>query len=189
MNYEDLRRFQRLEKNVALGVIDKDFYTRLSELIRYYQPKARESQDDAKILENIIKISRDIFERREQKIVQKALNAVRTGKAVDCESLAPEEKKLLDALVDCLRTSRNNFEAVLSGDIRKELEKIQHIDDIPEIGEAEDLNYILVKIIKKVPKFISDNMKEYGPFEENEIVKLPKREAELLSEKNFAEKI
>ena len=52
---------------------------------------------------------------------------------------------------------------------------------------AEDLNTLVVRIIKRVPKFVSADMKEFGPFEASDIVKLPRKEAELLSNRNFAE--
>lgn len=188
MNYEDLRRIQRLEKGAALAPIEPDFYGKLAEMVKYHKTRAQENAEDSKMLENILKISKDIFERREQKTVQKALNYARTGK-LDKEPFTPEEKEFFDSLAADFTSARDDFESALSGNAKKEAKRIQRIDDIPALFETEDLNCVLVRITKKVPKFVSDGLKEHGPYEENEIVKLPKKEAEILSAKNFAEKI
>lgn len=188
MNYEDLRHIQRTEKNSALVPIDKEFYTKLAELVGHYKARARDTSEDAKLFDNVLKISKDIFERREQKILQKALIFAKTGKA-EREPLTPEETAFFNALVACFHTSRDDFEAALAGDLKREAQKLQHINDLPGLSEPEDLNYVLVRIIKKVPKFVSDGLKECGPYEENEVVRIPKKEAELLASKNFAEKI
>ena len=48
---------------------------------------------------------------------------------------------------------------------------------------------VLVRILKDVPKFVSPEMKEIGPFEANEIKRLPEKEATFLSDNKFAERI
>lgn len=70
MNYEDLRKYQRMERNASnLAEVDKEFFTKLSVLIKDHKEKYEQTKsiEDLKTLENIIKIARDIFERREQR--------------------------------------------------------------------------------------------------------------------------
>jgi hypothetical protein len=92
-----------------------------------------------------------------------------------------------------MKKNRQDFDLLLLGEgNQRNIGKIQNINDIPSIEvkqekESEDLNIVMVRILKKVPKFISGDLKEYGPFETSAIVKLPRREADLLSNRNFVE--
>jgi DNA replication initiation complex subunit (GINS family) len=183
MNYEDLRRFQRMERNsTKLAQIDKDFYLKLSELTRYYKTKAHEDSEHSKSFENILKVSRDIFERREQKILMKALRFVRSGET-EQNALTAEEKKFFDSTVDALKNSRNDFEKALIG----EKALLPKIDDIPALLEPETSDIILVRTVKKLPRFVSFDLKEYGPFDANEVIRLPKKETELLINRKLVE--
>jgi DNA replication initiation complex subunit (GINS family) len=195
VKYEDIRRHQRMERNTPnLASVDGEFYTELAEFVQECRGEysTSSSSEDLRNLENTLKIARDVFERREQKLLMKSLQCVRTGEPAD-GVLPKRECELLDALMKILRENRQEFERALQG--RTEPAKqVQHINDIPKINSEstetrEDLNNVLVRILKKIPKFVSADLKEYGPYDSNEIVKLPLREVELLSSKNFIEVI
>ena len=194
MNYEDLRRFQRMERNSSkLGELSRGFYDELSQLLSSQKAKCKEGQaEETKVFENMIKTARDVFDRREQKILTKAMRFARTNET-EKDVITDEEKTLFEKLSEDLKKSRQDFEMLLIGNGKaRDLKKIQNINDIPAInnGQAgEDLNIVMVRILKKVPKFVSGDLKEYGPFEANAIVKLPRREADLLSNRNFIEMI
>jgi len=195
MNYEDLRRYQRLERNSSkLGDLGKGFYDELSQLLCSCKMKARESNsaEESRLFENMVKTARDIFDRREQKIIMKAMRFARTNES-EKDYLAEEETVLFNSLFEQLKKSRQDFEILLIGGGKpKNLDSIQNINDIPAMNNgqmSEDLNIVMVRILKKVPKFVSGDLKEYGPFEANAIVKLPRREADLLSNRNFIEMI
>jgi DNA replication initiation complex subunit (GINS family) len=203
MNYEDLRRIQHTERKAAsLAEMDANFYNDLAAMITSQQEKRLRSgsQDDGKALDNTVKVARDIFEHREQKLLLKSLRTVRTGdSAGGAASLPMQEAKLLADLEAVLRQNRADFEELLVGRAPKpELVAAQKIDDIPAINgisaeekakKEEDLNSVLVRIIKKVPRFVSSDMREYGPFEVNDITRLPPKEAELLFSRSFIEKM
>lgn len=194
MNYEDLRKFQRMERNAPhLAELDKKFYSELVELIKENRTNYEKSKsvEDLKILENIFKISRDIFERREQKIVLKSLRAVKTGEMED-ERIIQMEKTLFDDLKKVLKQNRSDFESVMIGDsvassAKETREVMANMEAVAGNGSPEDLNTVLVRILKNIPKFVSSDMQEYGPFTVSEMKKLPKKEAELLSRKQFVE--
>jgi hypothetical protein len=194
MNYEDLRRFQRMEKNSSkLGELSQGFYDELAQLITEQKAKCKDgSSEESRVFENIVKTSRDIFDRREQKIIMKAMRLARTNET-DKDVLPSEEKIVFEALTDNLKKNRQNFEILLVGNGKPvNIEKFQNINDIPTImnGQAnEDLNIVMVRILKKVPKFVSGDLKEYGPYEANAIAKLPRKEADLLSNRNFVERL
>ena len=143
------------------------------------------------MFENLIKTARDIFDRREQKILTKAMRHARTSDN-DKDALTEEENALFEKLSETLKKSRQDFELLLSGEGKpKSIKRMQNIDDIPSINgeKGEDLNIVMVRTLKKVPKFVSGDLKEYGPFEANDIVKLPRKEADLLSDRNLVETI
>ena len=82
MNYEDLRKYQRMERNAPnLVEIDDKFYSKLLSLIKEHKEKYDKTRaiEDLKTLENILKIARDVFERREQKILLKSLRCTRSN--------------------------------------------------------------------------------------------------------------
>lgn len=192
MDYEDLRRVQRAERsNPELSNLPADFYSQVGDLIKRYRQKCEKSGNisDVKLLENIIRIARDVFERREAKIVMHALREPKIGEA-EPKGLTDEERSFFAAIRDVLRANRVHFDGILSGEVKPEAEKVQRIDDLPSV-EAEkkeqDLNTVLVRIIKKVPRFVDAQLREWGPFEVNELVRLPRREAELLSSRQFVE--
>lgn len=221
MIYEDLRKYQRMERNNSkLTEVDDNFYSDLSlfidELKRKYE--MTNSQQDLKALENTLRVSRDIFERREQKILMKSLRCIKSDEIAE-DNIVQMEDQLFKNLKRALQSNRRIFEGVLVGNSvlktsnsEPEPEKIleEKIEAVSEplqtsetpaekpspesivetdgkSSEGEDLNNVLVRILKKVPKFVSSNLKEYGPFDTNEIKKLPNNEAELLSKKKFVE--
>ena len=101
------------------------------------------------------------------------------------------EKDLFKNAVSLLRENRNLFEKALVGNgfsFNEKIidEKIQPVSS--ESKESEDLNMVLVRILKNLPEFVSETGK-LGPFESNQIVRLPEKEAQLLVEKKFAEPI
>ncbi|MEM0372870.1 MAG: hypothetical protein QXO69_03490 [archaeon] len=192
MDYEALRKYQRIERGMtSLSELPPTFYTDLVALIREASERYEKtrSSEDSKTLENIKKVALDVFERREQKILMKALRCSR-NKEMKESNAVETEKALLDGLVRSLRENREGFERILAGervtpavdasDVLKE--KVSAVGDV-----SQDLNMVLVRILKNIPKFVSSDMKELGPFEANEIKRLPEREAALLSEKKFAE--
>ena len=183
MDYEDLRRYQRMERNSAsLADLDPDFYTKLNNLIQEFTRnyEATRSINDVKTLENIKKIALDIFERREQKLVIQSLKCVRNNEE-DTRHLVEYERSTFQALCKEVRAHRESFERLLVGENTVIAEKT------PETTVSEDLNMVLVRILKDIPKFVSSNMTELGPFEANQIKRLPIKEATILTDKQFAE--
>ncbi len=193
MNYEDLRRFQRMERNSSsLAELSSNFYSELSDLIKGYKRRYAEtgSVEDAKVLDNIQKIAVDIFERREMKILTKALKSARNG--FKEERVVEIEKSFFNEAVKVIKDFRREFDKALVGEFSSVSsaetvldEKIPALSD--EKREAEDLNMVVVRILQNVPAFVSSSGENLGPFESSEVVRLPSNEASLLVEKGFAE--
>jgi hypothetical protein len=103
------------------------------------------------------------------------------------------EKEYFGDLKKVVKQNRVEFENLLTGEVTVATDTKAILEEkIASVGNGnapEDLNTVLVRILKNIPKFVSSDMQEYGPFAANEIKKLPKKEAELLSKKQFVEMI
>ena len=96
----------------------------------------------------------------------------KTANLQDTPEVLPEEKLIFDGVMNILKKSRERI-------INNKLEK-------PKVIKMEDETK-LVRFIQAVPKFIGDDMNEYGPFEEEYVALLPSKVAELLIKNNRAE--
>ena len=206
LNFESLRMVQRKERNVAnLTEIPEDFYEALSVYINHLYEEASDSHDLGKLrlLENSVKVARDVSQRRLQKIVARALKAAKTGESSD-EYMTPEEKKLYTSILGNLEEYKNFFENVVSGKYapvkgdepeEKPVESSQkeEIHDQSENPPTEMLinetaqNLVLARIIKAIPRFVATDGNEYGPYEPEDIVRLPEEVADILGEQGLVE--
>jgi DNA replication initiation complex subunit (GINS family) len=150
--------------------------------------------------DNIRKILKEIYERREKKIIAMALDKSRTcNSVVDTSVLLKEEKILYENLVRLFNSFRK-------GILFNILETREPFIDMPgfELSAGEPLepenceelreesNFEKnkkVKIIEFIPKFVGSDLKEYGPFDNNDITALPEDIAELLIDKGSAEDV
>ncbi len=200
MNYDDLRRYHRLEKTgPKLAELSNDFEVQLADLIKNNKDSYSGSGNttDLKMLENILKIARDLYDRREQKMIMKSLADSRTN-THELKNLLSEEQDLYVQMKQLLKGKRTAFDEVLAGKAPRKIKNSKVLDE--KLGtqvieaknpqkEAEDLNTVLVRTIKKLPKFVSSDLKEFGPFDEKQVISIPKKEADLLSKRGFIELI
>src|SRR3989338_6415491 len=153
----------------------------------------------ARQAENIKKIAREFYDRREKKIVSMALDKSRTkSNLVDTSSLLHEEKVIFESIVGLLDHFRRNIiESVLSE--KDPLLNLHEVNISPkkktEEKKDEEFKTALeiqksmktVRFVNAVPKFVGTELEEYGPFQEEDIAKLPSEIAEVLISKGRAE--
>lgn len=193
--YEILRK----EKTTTeLQKLDKNFY---KNIIKYFQEKQNliESQKDNILFsKEITKINKEIeaakrmlkelYERRENKIIQYALFSSRSKVKDETIQLLPEEKVFDKSMFDLIESFRKSvLDNVLSG-------KIPVFEDSPKPLKVDSVqNSIednkLVRIIQPIPKFVGTDLNIYGPFEQEDVSLLPIKVADLLINKNRAEEI
>jgi DNA replication initiation complex subunit (GINS family) len=137
----------------------------------------KEINKTEKELENIKRIVKEIYDKRESKILQLALSSSITSKIEYDTNLLPEEKLIFNDLSKFLKESR------------KELLNNLLDDEKPKVIKSEQESIKTVRILQAIPKFIGDDLNEYGPFNEEYIASLPIKVAELLIKKNRAEEI
>ena len=143
-------------------------------------------------LENIYKIVKELYERREKKILLLAVDKSRTrSNLIDASGLLKEEKVFFDALTSMLDNYR---EAILFAVLNEKMPFMQSLDEkkpVEMFRSAIELKKPtrLVRFTSHVPKFVGPELEEYGPFEEEDIANLPAEIADVLINKAKAEEI
>ena len=143
-------------------------------------------------LENIYKILKELYERREKKIIALALDKSRTkSNLIDTTALMKEEKVFFDAVTNILDTYRDE---ILNSVLSEKMPFMQAMADKKpkeEFRSALELKKPtkLVRLTSHIPRFVGPELEEYGPFEEEDIANLPVEVAEVLVNKGKAEEI
>jgi DNA replication initiation complex subunit (GINS family) len=174
IDYDELRRIHRLEKNTSkLVEVEDDFIDSIGVFIegekkKYLASLKNFAASDAREFTNLKRIIEEIFLMREKKILNKALIAAHT-KEVNEEKMASQERETFRKLLRLLD---------------------EHFDLLDSFfGEREKKESVLVsiKILKDVPTFVGTDMKEYGPFSEGQVVDLPSKVARLFVTRKIAQ--
>ena len=206
ITYETLFDMLRNEKNrEELQKLDKSFF---EDLIQYINDKKEllsqdrdselfsglEKEKTIKQLENIKKLVRELYERREKKIVNMALISSRTGSILDDSALLKEEKQLFDSLIEVLNKTRAGVLLKVLKAEKPELKFKQAVKDVKEskVGtavEPKKKDAKLVRFTHAVPKFLGKELEVYGPFEEEDVASLPEEIADVLIGKGRVEEI
>ena len=192
---KDMTDLQKLEPSFFDNFVEylnekKDMLNKDDALFSYDEKKKVEKQID-----NARRLIKEIYERREKKILNIALIKSRTKSHVlDTSSLLDNEKKFLEEIERILNAYRENvIYNVMDG---KPLFQIKHqekeareeIDAANDAGE-ETKTTKLVRFLYSVPKFVGTELEEYGPFAEEDIANLPLEIVELLIGKGKVEEI
>ena len=169
-------------------------------LFSYDEKKKVERQID-----NAKRMIKELYERREKKIINIALIKSRTkSNVIDTSSILENEKKFLEEVENLLDYYRDRvMHNVIEGrsiphlrpnlaEIPKEQGNLEHSgrDFLDAIGkEPEKKDTKLVRFLCPVPKFVGKELEEYGPFSEEDIANLPFEIADLLIAKSRVEEI
>ncbi len=211
LTYETLFELSRREKNrPELQKLEKSFF---ADFVNYLSQKKgilegksagdfysqSEKQKVESQVYNIRKMMKELYDRREKKIVDMAVIRAKTGGKVFETNLSDEEKLLFEELSSVMLMFRENIlSPLMDGAIpeTKDL-KINAIDsNLGEIGQnAEistekgkkaDKNTIKVEFLAPVPEFVGLDLEEYGPFNEKDVFSLPKEIADVLIQNKAA---
>ncbi len=154
---------------------------------------------------NIVRTLKELYDRRERKIIDMAINKSRTGSSIiDTANLLHEEKILFDKLTSVLMSFRNGvINNVLSGNSPQIIEAkdteskpvessgVDKKEDSESSSEAKEdgkkTKFIRFKV--PVPKFVGKDLEVYGPFEEEDMASLPTDVANVLINKDRAEEM
>ena len=196
ITYDTLYDLLRKEKfSIDLQPIPQSFfketisYLKEKELILKNQEKdtvfTLEIEKTRKQIENIKKLLKELYEKRERKIIDQALSASRTEIKNKEISLLPEEEQFYKELITLLTEYREN---ILLRVLSKKQPKPKE-EEPKEIKTEDNNNLKLIRFLTEIPKFIGTDLNVYGPFEREDLANLPKDIAKTLIEKKRAEEI
>ncbi|MEM2916353.1 MAG: hypothetical protein QXT19_03300 [Candidatus Woesearchaeota archaeon] len=213
VTYETLYEMLRLEKSrEELQKLDEGF---LLDVLNYLREKQRildeaeKKQDLFSIderektqlqLVNIRKIVRELYERREKKITDMALNKSRTkSNIIDTTPLMVHERYLFDSIVSVLDSFRDGVlhnvlslreptisppETTNAGPKVAEPPLPQTVGQQIEMPPAPAAK--TVKFTQPVEQFVGKELELYGPFQPEQKEQLPADIADILIEKGSA---
>ncbi len=210
VTYETLFDILRTEKRREdIQQLQPSFF---NDVVRYLKQKKEiivkqehesgvETFDEIKKLniqyENIQKIIKEIYERREKKILLMALNKSRIrASSVPRGFLLPQEQELCDQITLLLDLYRADIvEKIINGKILKEgvsekdNEGVSEKDNdgVSEIESAADVMH--VKFLQETEEFIGPELESYGPFSANTVAAIPANIASIFIESGVAEQI
>ena len=193
ITYETLYELLRTEKyKKELQTLSNTF---LQDVIEYLQEKeniiqSQEKQDSLfaseinktkRQLENTKRILKELYERRERKIIDLALLSSRSKEPQEISSMLPQEHEHFQNILTNLDIARNN---ILFSILSKKLPSIK-----PKTIKTENKQNKTIRFVKSVPKFLDTELNIHGPFEKEDIASLPSKIANLLITKQRAEEI
>ena len=213
ITYETLFELLRREKNrEELQSLPPTFYDDVAQYLKEKIEFIEKTRGDVFSAEttrakenellNIKKIVKDLYDKREKKILTLALDKSRTkSHLIDTSHLLKEELEFYTKVVDILNQNRDNLLATLlygKSPMRSSLpnEVISktetHESDAeesslsPEIGNKP---IRLIRFMSSIPKFVGPELEEYGPFEKDDMANLPTEIAQVLIDKGRAEEM
>ncbi|MDD4251051.1 MAG: hypothetical protein PHX27_02560 [Candidatus ainarchaeum sp.] len=172
IDFDELRRIYRLEKNTSkLVLVEDDFIDSLEAFIEeekknYLDSLKDFSSNNSRSFTNLKRLVEEIFLLREKKIMNKALISSHT-KEIDFDNMAVQEKDFFKKLVNLLESHSSSYEKLFGNKTTKS-------------------ELVRLEIIKDVPTFVGTDMKEYGPFQKGEIVELPTKVSKLFLTRKIA---
>ena len=106
-------------------------------------------------LENTKMILKELYERREAKIIQIALFNSRTGERMaDVDALLEEEIKMYNGMVGMFNLYRNG---ILNNILHSRLPKIEETNSFKNVEEKKEKQNKFVRFLESVPKFVGDD--------------------------------
>lgn len=149
-----------------------------------------EVQKTRKQIENIQKIIKELYERRESKIIQLALIASRTSiNTEEKRVMLPEEQELYEEITQKLTFFRENvlYELTIGNLPKIELNHYKPKD--LKIAEKPNKSTKSLKLLCDIPRFVGTDLETYGPFKDQDVTEVPHEIAELLIKQKRAEEI
>ncbi len=185
-----------------LQKLDDSFFRDVASYINNKNSILASEENKEKIMQqiqNTKRMLRELYERREKKIMNMALVASRTSPSfIDTSNMLAVERSLFEGLLQQLDLFRNNVLQnilnsrlpILPVDVNSE-EKLQKKEE-PDFRSASDISEeqpgVLksVKFLKHVPSFVGKELEIYGPFESEQVARLPIELADILISKGNA---
>jgi len=183
---------QKLEENFFIDVIN--YLNEKQAILKSQENKesvfsSSEAEKTRVQIVNAKKILKDLYERREAKIIQMALFHSRNSeKKPDFNAMLPQEINLFQEIEKKLSGFRKDILHKLLFHKCPEVLKCAEKPKDLKIEEGKEEQGNLICFNCEVPEFVGPDMKTYGPFKQGDKVELPDNIAEMLMNNGHAVK-
>lgn len=217
ITYETLFDLLRKEKSrQELQQLPQEFYAhvtlylkkKLEDVTSAGGPTGSGAQKPLIQYRNVQKILRELYERRERKIIEMAINRARTeSNIIDKEPLLSEEKVFFEQCASLLLEKRKSLlEPLLRGEVpegvllpssseepsdqESSAEKTVTVrkSEVTKVEKISD-GLLSVRFIGNVPKFLGLKGEILGPFKAGDETQLPEQIANVLLTKKLIERV
>ena len=181
LTYEGMYDLLRREKTrPELQKLDKTFLHDVRDFLKEKQIphnnssifSQKDSEISLKQVENTKKLLKELYEKRETKILSLALSSSKNKSKYDTSSLLDEELKLYEAIKASLDYSRSNILESITIGTKNPQDRLKQ-----------------VKFLNPTPQFLGLGSESYGPFDQDYIASLPEELASVLIKNKRAEEI
>ncbi len=120
-------------------------------------------------LSNATRVVKDMLERRERKVISRAVFNSRSDDSMrDTSNMLNAEEILYDQLIKLLQTSRKSI-----------LETIEKSDSLTSVNKSE-IKSTEYYAQETIPEFFGPDMNKFGPFSRGDIVSIPQSISDIL---------
>lgn len=166
VSFADVQSIYRNEKNMpSLQIIPGDFFVKANALSDSLEGEHKK---------HLSKLLEEIILRRRNKIVLHALRV--SDKVIPPTNIHPEEAEFYSDVTSLVTGYKGKFLGLKP--LKKKTEAPPPATDV-----------VSVRIVKAIPEIVGSDSNSYGPFKEDDVVELPRDNAEILVKKGFAESI
>lgn len=203
ITFEILYELLRLEKSrPELQELPKDFNNNIQSYLKNKNEILNDLNKEANVFASnekdriqreflsAKKIIEKVYELRENKIIELALNKSRMPQTlIDMKAFSIYEKNMLKELITLFDKHRNgvlyNILSLKEPKVEDGLSNIQ--DNLLLKSNSSDAKTKKIRLLKALPKFIWTDLKEYGPFEKGDVAVFPIELASSFLKKGLCE--
>lgn len=178
--YSEIKKTWILEsENSQLQKIEPSFYSKAGEYLKKIKQKADETNNTSASLASLeYKRANSMLEEILKLRTKKIFKAILNGKN-EVEFLTLGEKELYNSLNEIVNKFIEEIQTTLHGE-----KVVLHRKD-----ETKDLGSSLIRILQDLPLVMGTDLKVYGPFRSEDVVVLPRENAQALIEREVAVEI
>lgn len=192
LTYESLYEILRNEKyKKELQNLDDDFFRHIT---KYMEEKAlmlnsQKSKDSifasqqkaAKEIDNTKRIVKELYEIREKKLMEIARLNARSQNRIE-PKMVKEEADLYNSLLTIITRFR---EGILDNMLEGKKPEIQESPQKPAQAQENKM----IRFVHAVPKFVAEDLRTYGPYDDGDMANLPEKSAKVLVKAGRAENL
>ena len=141
-------------------------------------------------LDNANRALRDLYDRREKKIITRAIFTARSGSQLrDTTNMRKSEELIYDRLVEILKNSWGKFFGFLNSKQHESVQEKSELKDEKPLNNVSGVTSIteqaapvsrLLKFTDSIPELLDSELKKWGPFVKDQVAEIHAELAELL---------